>query len=35
MFELTKMDLKLGLLRNTKETSFSMFKTFTSYLKSP
>ena len=31
MFELTEIKVKLGFLRNTKETSFSLFKTFISF----
>ena len=34
-FELIKIEVKLGFLGNTKETSLSLFKTFISYLKSP
>ena len=33
MFELTEIEVKF--LRNTKEKSFSLFKTFISHLKSP
>ena len=35
LFKLTEIEVKLGFLRNTKEPSFSLFKTFISYLKSP
>ena len=35
MFELTEIEVKLGFLRNTKETSFSLVKTFISNLKCP
>ena len=31
MFELTEIKVKLGFLRNTEETSFSLFKTFISF----
>ena len=35
LFKLTNVEVKLGFLRNKKETSVSLFKTFLSYLKVP